>query len=268
MKKSLRSSSKRKRVINGALAFGAVALLTTGFATWIIGVQNNSTSASSGITVETATNQSVELTATLSDEDNTIYLGETEKVETGVVKENNPKGDLSITFSEVKLKYGDKWLASENASDIKGLNVRFATSSDNLKGGIGQNDANNLTDSADLINKRNSESYTYIDVDSGASTKFAKSAASESTEGNLNVLTWSNIILTFEWGSFFEHDSPAKYYNNKFDTSTATVTSEDTQNIQKELDAMKQAFMTSEGTAPGTIVLYMEVVTTPITPIE
>lgn len=264
MKKSLRSSSKRKRVINGALAFGAVALLTTGFATWIIGVQNNSTSASSGITVETATNQSVELTATLSDEDNTIYLGETEKVETGVVKENNPKGNLSITFSEVKLKYGDKWLASENASDIKGLNVRFATSSDNLKGGIGQNDANNLTDSADLINKRNSESYTYIDVDSNASTKFSKTAAGEPTkEGNLNVLTWSNITLTFEWGSFFEGISPANYYNSKFNTST--VTSGDIQNIQSELDAMKKAFMTNEGADPGTIVLYMEVeVTTPI----
>ena len=266
MKKSLRSSSKRKRVINGALAFGAVALLTTGFATWIIGVQNNSTSVSNGITVESATNQSVELTATLSEDD--IKLGETAPVSSGVVKEDNPQGDLSITFSTVTLKYGDEWLASEKASGIKGLNVRFATSSDNLKGGIGQNDANNLTDEADLINKRDGGSYTYIDVDSGASTKFAKNAASESTEGNLNVLTWSNITLTFEWGSFFEHDSPANYYNSKFDTSTATVTSEDTQNIQKELDAMKQAFMTSEGTAPGTIVLYMEVVTTPIPPIE
>ena len=262
MKKSLRSSSKRKWVINGALAFGAVALLTTGFATWIIGVQNNSTSASSGITVETATNQSVELTATLS-EDNTIYLGETEKVETGVVKENTPKGDLSITFSTVTLKYGDEWLASENASDIKCLNVRFATSGDNLTGGIGQNNANNLTDSADLINQRNSESYTYIDVDSNASTKFSKTAAGEPTkEGNLNVLTWSNITLTFEWGSFFGHDSPANYYNSIFNTSK--VTSGDIQNIQSELDAMKNAFMTNEGADPGTIVLYMEVVTTPI----
>lgn len=259
MKKSLRSSSKRKRVINGALAFGAVALLTTGFATWIIGVQNNSTSASSGITVETATNQSVELTATLS-EDNTIYLGETEKVETGVVKENNPKGDLSITFSTVTLKYGDEWLTSENASDITGLSVRFAKSSDKLTGGIGQNEANNLTDEDDLIEKRDGGSYTYIDVDSEASTKFAKSEASESTEGNLNVLTWSNITLTFKWGSFFEHISPANYYNSKFDTSSAT--SDDTQKIQSELDAMKKAFMTSEGSVPGTIVLYMEVVPT------
>ena len=265
MKKSLRSSSKRKRIINGALAFGAVALLTTGFATWIIGVQNSSTSASSGITVETATNQSVELTAKLSDEDNTIYLGETEKVETGVVKENNPKGDLKITFSEVKLKYGDQWLASENASGIEGLNVRFATSSDNLTGGIGQNAANNLDDSADLINKRDGGSYTYIDVDSNASTKFSKAAAGEPTkEGNLNVLTWSNITLTFEWGSFFGEDNigPANYYNSKFNTSTAS--SEDIQNIQSELDAMKKAFMTEDGTVAGTIVLYMEVVTTKI----
>lgn len=264
MKKSLRSSSKRKRVINGALAFGAVALLTTGFATWIIGVQNNSTSVSSGITVETATNQSVELTATLSESD--IKLGETAPVSSGVVKEDNPQGDLSITFSEVKLKYGDQWLASENASDITGLSVRFAESSDDLDE-IGQNEANNLTDEADLINKRDGGSYTYIDVDTEeASTKFAKSEASESTEGNLNVLTWSGVTLTFKWGSFFEHYSPANYYNSKFKTSTAT--SVDTQNIQSELDAMKKAFMTSEGTAPGTIVLYMEVVTTPITPIE
>lgn len=256
MKKKLNSSSKRKWIINGALAFGAVALLTTGFATWIIGVQNANDDVSTSVTVETATNESVELKASLSDA--IIKLAETDVVESGVVKEENPSGDLEITFGTITLTYGGEWL-KEN-EEIKGLTIAFATEEDGIETGIGQNENNNLTDAADLINKRSGESYTYIDLSSNL-TGFNKEAAKETTDGNMTVLTWTNVKYTFEWGSFFKYGetkySPAKFYNKVFETG---ATSEDANNIQSELNAMKEAFMTGEShDKAGQIVLYMGV---------
>lgn len=257
MKKKLVSSSKRKWVVNGVLAFGAIALLTTGFATWIIGVQNANDDVSANVTVETATNESVELIATLGE--SAIKLAETTKVETGVVKETNPTGDLTITFSSITLKYGDNWL-KENEK-IKGLTIKFAKLEDLGEGGdIGQNASNNVTDTADLINKRDlgeAQNYTYIDLDADF-TGFNVEAAASTDEGNLNVLTWTNVPYEFSWGTFFGGDSPATYYNNTFPNNSAT--SADADNIQKELDALHDAFMTGEQKdQAGAIVLYLGV---------
>ena len=256
MKKKLVSSSKRKWVVNGVLAFGAIALLTTGFATWIIGVQNANDDVSANVTVETATNESVELIATLGE--SAIKLAETTEVSTGVVKEDNPTGDLEITFSSITLKYGDNWL--EEGHEVKNLTIKFATQEDlGEEGSIGQNASNNVTDTADLINKRDlgdAQNYTYIDLDADF-TGFNASAASSTKEGNLNVLTWTGVKYTFSWGTFFGGKSPATYYNETF---KAGASSTDAANIESELKAMHDAFMTGENhDTAGTIVLYLGV---------
>ncbi len=54
MRKELKSKSRRKWLLGGSLAFASVALLTTGFATWVIGTQKTSGDGKVNIGVDTA----------------------------------------------------------------------------------------------------------------------------------------------------------------------------------------------------------------------
>ena len=75
MRKELKSKSRRKWLLGGSLAFASVALLTIGFATWVIGTQKTSGDGQLNIGVDTAEDNSVELTFSL-DTDNTIFVAE------------------------------------------------------------------------------------------------------------------------------------------------------------------------------------------------
>ena len=59
MKKDLKSKSKRKWIVGGVLLFGGVALLTTGFATWAIGVNQTKQNLGTNVTVQGTENESV-----------------------------------------------------------------------------------------------------------------------------------------------------------------------------------------------------------------
>ena len=55
MKKSIKKSSRRKWVVGGVAFFGSIALLTTGFATWVIGASNTKDDMNNtNVTVDTA----------------------------------------------------------------------------------------------------------------------------------------------------------------------------------------------------------------------
>ena len=78
MRKELNSKSKRKWIAGGIAAFASVALLTTGLATYIVGVSNTSVSLDGvKVNVDTAKNATLELAAALQ-ENSTIVLAETE----------------------------------------------------------------------------------------------------------------------------------------------------------------------------------------------
>lgn len=70
MRKELKSKSRRKWLLGGSLAFASVALLTTGFATWVIGTRQTSGDGQVHIGVDTAEDNSVELTFNLDENDN------------------------------------------------------------------------------------------------------------------------------------------------------------------------------------------------------
>jgi hypothetical protein len=76
MRKELKSKSRRKWLLGGSLAFASVALLTTGFATWVIGTRQTSGDGQLNIGVDTAEDNSVELTFNLDENDNGIVVAE------------------------------------------------------------------------------------------------------------------------------------------------------------------------------------------------
>ena len=59
MKKEINSKSRRKWIRGGLAAFASVALLTTGFAVWVVGVSNKDASEDLKVNVDTAANKSI-----------------------------------------------------------------------------------------------------------------------------------------------------------------------------------------------------------------
>lgn len=237
--RKMNSSSKRKWVLGGALCFGAIALLTTGFATWIVGTNNAHDEGDTNVTVDTAKNDSASLEVKLKD--STIKLGETKAHESGVVTNSEITGDLEITFETVKLTYGNAYV--EGNRKVTGLKFDLPTKkpSDFQDFNVHDNNAVVATDENDQFKDRAGK-MNYIFAPANVTT-----VGTSSNEGELHVITWTNLKVQFRRGDFFGNDkltttaenakSPADYYNEKFKSN---VTVEDTDKITKELKGMNK----------------------------
>ena len=64
MKKEINSKSRRKWIRGGLAGFASVALLTTGFAVWVVGVQKDKANGDVKVNVDTAQNANITFTAT------------------------------------------------------------------------------------------------------------------------------------------------------------------------------------------------------------
>lgn len=172
MRKEIRSKSKRKWVVGGALFFGGIALLTTGFATWVVGLQITSQDASLGVQVDTAENKSQVFEAVLGSNAG-IHLTEQHVKADGEIVGNDPGSatDFSITFSSLKITQG------ANATKPTYFEVDYSDTDPDGEGQI-VNINNKITvnnDPNNKIGKTNSDetftkvraddrTYTYIDL--------------------------------------------------------------------------------------------------------
>ena len=76
MKKQTKLEKRRKTVLGAVLGFGAVALLTTATATWIIAVNNSTFDGDIGVTVDTVQNNSVKLSVVIDNNDKGLNVAE------------------------------------------------------------------------------------------------------------------------------------------------------------------------------------------------
>lgn len=248
MAKSTRLQSRRKWALGGVGLLLGIGLITTAGATWIIGANAGSTNNDVSVSVDTVQNKSVTLTTTLSD--SKIKLGEAANTSlsySGIVGSEGADGDLSITFSEIKVEYGSSYVP-----DGGHLQLSFE-----LKYGAEHTDnAQNLVKTASLAQVHTEaktvdstggssvDSWTYVDIDPANLTIDVPKSTSGSwvvdteTDNGVYTATGTNIAFNFKWGSFFGGMSPANYYNSKLQDGATT---EDAANIEKELTAMYKA---------------------------
>lgn len=221
MKKQTNLTTRRKWVVTGIMAFAGVALLTTGFATYIVGVNNNTDDATATINVNTVKNTSVDLSVSL-EKDNDIYL--TENVELTENDSNLVKIEgkfdataLQVT-ADITLKYGSEFFDK----GTQNLTLKFSLKYDDSDyvGNI-----SNLAQDADNIlgSSRVTEKTVKSSTDLGANDSWEYLAApaeidltnqESTTDGALTVITLQDKVLDFRWGSFFDGMSPANYYNS------------------------------------------------------
>ena len=238
--RKLISASKRKWVLGGVLGFAAVALTTTGFATWIVGVNATTGSDDVTVTVDTVQNEGVKLTFALTEDQ--LTLGETKAVNEGVVQtgDDGVTGDMTVTAS-IKLEVGAQYLEENEITGIE-LSLDYGTSDKPT------NRQNLVT--LNNIGRGTTDNEKQITVDSASYWEYinapAKIQLSEETikAGSLQNGLYTYTVsqdLTFTWGSYFgKSTSPAAYYNEKYSVDTATV--EDVNKIYAELEQMKTAF--------------------------
>lgn len=238
MRKELKSKSRRKWLLGGSLAFASVALLTTGFATWVIGTKKTSGDGQLNIDVDTAEDNSVELTFSL-DTDNTIFVAEpagetnhnlTIKRKTGTDREP----DWNITIKDLKIVVGQTFYESLKGKDLK---IAFELQKD-----VTEAENKNLV-TKDEVGVRTGSSWNYIEL---AKSKFDVTLPPSYPEGGKiydinDTPNNPNKTFSFTWGSYFDEKAPSVFYQEKEESRGSQTLREYYQNALKELKAMNTA---------------------------
>lgn len=257
MKKQTKLEKRRKTVLGAVLGFGAVALLTTATATWIIAVNNLNANSDVAVTVDTVKNNSVSLTLGQDDDGMELRLGEASEI----TASSNPNAvvttddlasfgsKLVVTLPTVTLEYGSQWLA-ENETPVLNISISYEdganannlalasyTSSDGAS-------SSNAEGGDDLINKRHGIATTQtvggLNYWEYVTLKTTQIQLDEGTEKNgVITSTKGGATVTFDWGSYFNQKSPATFYNGLFtngdEAGKDKITVSQANNIEQEL---------------------------------
>ncbi len=272
MKKELNGKSRRKWVVGGAMVFGSIALLSTGFATWVIGASNNTAEGTIGVKVDTVDNKSVDLTATVDKSNNDITFGDTKEVSGGVVKVNNDgintNVDISVSLTAICSEgyLGENQNPGNVSVEIKGtsnlipaVNIDNAHSEANKNVSWARTAASKIETDGDAfqvfgLETTSIESKSWIKDESGPAAagtiKFTATATIKFTIGGNDL--WNSKTSFAEYvNSLYNTDMVGE--NKSFATSTEMYGEIETQ-MEAELDAIKGYFQTN----PLTITLSVD----------
>lgn len=259
MKKILFSKSKKKWIVGGALLFGGVSLLTTGFATWVVGVNQLRQNLGTVVQVEGTLNESVKLTVKPASVDNAmkVNVGEDHtKANNEIIGSKDGATDFNIDV-DIKIEIGSEYLRN---NDIESVSFEF--NYETIEGVENNKTTGNKVNVATDTKTHKAGNYTYLDIDPRStlavkgldeSGPFTKDTTSSTT---IYTVTNFNLPL-FKWGTFFGNTaddiatiySPATYYNKLFNDSDfksslglgITDDSADMDLVVSELTAMQTA---------------------------
>lgn len=252
MRKELKSKSRRKWLLGGSLAFASVALLTTGFATWVIGTQKTSGDGQVHIGVDTAKDNSVELTFSLDDTDSKIFVAEDAGNSNSNLtierdeKEADTKPDWSIKIKDLNVVVGETFYESLNGKELK---IAFELQKDVAE------DKNSVTD--DKVGVRGGQaesSWNYIKL---AKNEFKVNLPKAYPAGGKIYDiddTPDNKTFSFTWGSYFDEKAPSDFYKEKEGSKGSQTLREYYQKALQELQAMKTALNDGELKLTATFV--------------
>ncbi len=200
MRKELKSKSRRKWLLGGSLAFASVALLTTGFATWVIGTSKPSGDGQVHIGVDTAQDNSVELTFSLDENDNEIF-----------VTEDADTVDWNIKIKDLNIVVGENFYNSLKAK--KDLKIAFELQKDG---------ANSVTTDSVGVRGETGSPWNYIKVKSESEFFNVSLPSTYPTDGRIYDISNDatnnpdgNKTLSFYWGSYFDEKAPSKFYEER-----------------------------------------------------
>lgn len=244
MRKELKSKSRRKWLIGGSLAFASVALLTTGFATWVIGVNKPSGDGEADIDVDTVEDRSVELTFSLAEDK--IFVAEdvgksnpnlTVERKTGTDREP----DWNIEIGNLNIVVGEAFYNSLKVKQDLKLKIAFELQKDVA------DDKNSVTKDKDLVGVRGEQtesSWNYIKL---VKNEFTVNLPDSYPAGGkiYDINDTPNIpdkTFSFDWGSYFGEKAPSEFYKeNETNRREGQSLHDYYQKAGEEFEAMKTA---------------------------
>lgn len=247
MKKSIKKSSRRKWVVGGVAFFGSIALLTTGFATWVVGVQQDSDSGDVTVNVDTVKNNSVLFDITVDPNDNSITLAEESTIEAGKniivsTEEGDLEADFTISLSKINIEIGKEALSNYN----KIVFEIAAQSGDYANNEVTNNDTGLRKDSGpwQYLALAKKEVAFKNAVDNSALEGWTRDPSGNiESASTVKYTNSSPVTIEFQWGSYFggNDTSPATFYNNHYAELSGKL-SESVAKINSEMAAMQSAF--------------------------
>lgn len=213
MRKELKSKSRRKWLLGGSLAFASVALLTTGFATWVIGTQKTSGDGQLNIGVDTVEDKSVELTFKLDDTNNSIFVAEAAggtnpnlKIERGE-GETGTEPDWNIKIKDLNIVVGKTFYNSIKGKDLK---IVFELQKDKTED---KNSAtNSVTDDKVGVRGETGSPWSYIDIDVKSREFDVTLPDPYPADGKIYDINDTDKTFSFGWGSYFDGKAPSEFY--------------------------------------------------------
>lgn len=236
MRKELKSKSRRKWLLGGSLAFASVALLTTGFATWVIGTTKTSGDGQVNIGADTAKDNSVELTFNL-DTDNSIFVSEAVgdtnpnlKIERGE-GETGTEPDWTIKIKELNIVVGETFY--ESLKGKQDLKIVFELQKDVAE------DKNSVAEDKVGVRGETGSPWNYIKLEKNEfNVTLPKTYPAG---GKIYDISDTDKTFSFTWGSYFGEKAPSVFYKEKEDSKGSKTLREYYQNALQELQAMKTA---------------------------
>ena len=215
MAKLTRKSYKRKKIAFAAVIFGGVALVSSGFAAWVISAgkdANENGSVTVGQVVEANLGMKIEWKVT----------GAEDKTYTAIADEGpnaNKAGNYSFNCSKSvtsgRFRYGTGSDVTDGSDADQCLSLTFrvtVTSSLDNFGSLNVTFANNekIDASKDAAAKAQGKNFSSTTAGS-ANTIFKKTDTGEGA----SKYQWvsEDIEVAFKWGTAFGKDSPENYYN-------------------------------------------------------
>lgn len=254
MRKELKSKSRRKWLIGGSLAFASVALLTTGFATWVIGVHKPSGDDQVHIGVDTVEDKSVELTFKLGDDKGITVAEDAENPNPNpnLPIEKTVTPDWSIKIQDLSIVVG-KAFYDESLTGKTNLKIAFELQKDVA------DDKNLVTEDRVKVRGEGS-SWNYIKVKSESEFFNVSLPSTYPTDGKIYDINDTSHnsdekIISFDWGSYFDGKAPSEFYKEKEENRVEGQSFRDYyQKAAQELQTMKTALEAGTLTLTATFV--------------
>ena len=245
MKKEINSKSRRKWIMGGLAAFASVALLTTGFAVWVVGVTQTKKDGDVTVDVDTAQNQSV--TFALELDDKAISLKEKntndDSLFVKVTDNGDSDADFSITFSKFEISMPAGWFDT--------VKISFDTPSTSATEGEDSSTKkyvdNKVSDNNVKLKTDTRKNKTYFDLKSDTLSLTDETIFEASTTNSVTTYKYKDLnksVDFFKWGSFFNEKAPSIFYNENIfgGNNPEKETAENAKFVEDELNAMKDTY--------------------------
>lgn len=236
MAKLTRKSYKRKKIAFAAVILGGVALVSSGFAAWVLSA-NATGDATGGVSVSEVKDASLEMTITRQSYDfkNTPHQWKNETVLNGATfcfepKENDTQGTLASgqtqnrvfndgeNFEQLKIRYVVV-ISSMNEKAFKQLNVKMEETTTTKK--IDTAITEKEWVKAPKCYAADGVTIASTDTATGEEVNKVKTSSSDVTGGK--KYTWTIIFSdSFEWGKAFNFTNPGNYFDEN-ETGKAVI---------------------------------------------